>query len=521
MAAKTISMSTLKQILRLHFQGKGKKFIARTTGVSRNTVRRYLSLSQECGFSQNQLLGLNNEALEQLFNPLDNSSKSDRYQRFCDQIDYLFKELKRAHVTRMLLWIEYKKRDPGGYEYSQFCYHLQQAQKSSQVTMVISHEVGDMLFVDFAGKTWDVYDGADGVPSSKQVFIATLGYSQYSYVEAVESQKTEDFVAALNRCLIYYGGVPKAIVPDNLKAAVIKTDRFEPRLNQVLEDFANHYGTTILPARIAKPRDKALVENMVKNCYAHIYAPLRNEKFYDLNSLNEAIAKYLRVFNEKPFQGRDYSRYDRFIKEEKRTLAQLPSEQFLVKKYRRLKVHKNAHILLSEDHHYYSVPYAYIGKITRVIYTHSTVCVYFQSKLIAAHVRNKRPYKYTSVANHLPSHFQNYQDRSPDYYLSWATGQGPDVLEIIHKVLDMRKHPEQAYRTCDGIKHLAKKVDTTIFKNACRIAVEYRCYQYGFIKALIENGMTDQIPDQSNSSSSRPNHINIRGKQYYQNQIIS
>ena len=520
MAAKTISMSTIKQVLRLKAQGKSIKYITRAIGISRNTVKKYLRMSEECDFSENQILGCEDEELELLFKGNAKVNKSNRYHHFTEHLDYLLKELQRPHVTRRLLWVEYKKQFPGGYERSQFCYHLHQAEKARKVTMVMSHDPGDMLYVDFAGKTWDVYDGEDGQPSRKQLFVATLGYSQYSYVEAVDSQRTEDFIAALNRCLQYYGGVPKAIVPDNLKAAVIKTDRFEPKLNRVLEDFANHYGTTIVPARSAKPKDKSLVENMVKHSYSHIYGPLRNQKFYDLLSLNEAIAEQLQIYNERPFQRRPYSRYDQFMTQEKTVLTELPESSFQLKKYRRLKVQKNAHVLLSEDHHYYSVPYAYIGKRTRVIYTHSTVSVYFQSKLIALHVRNKRAYKYTSVAEHLPSHFQNYKDRSPDYYLKWAAKKSPDVLLIIQKMLDRRKHPEQAYRSCDGMKHLVRKTDESIFNKACRIAVEYQCYQYGFIKTLIENGMTDQLLEQNTQSSSIPDHKNIRGKEYYQNQSI-
>ena len=518
MAAKTISMSTIKQVIRLYSQGKSKLQISRITGLSRNTVKKYIRLSEECDLGKSRILGCEDEELEYTLFRRKKAEPPQRYTNFTEQLDYLFKELKRPHVTRRLLWIEYKKRDPDGYEYSQFCYHLQQAQKARKVSMVIHHNAGDMLYVDFTGKTWVVNDGEDNRPNKKQVFVASLGYSQYGYVEAVESQTTEDFIAALNRCLVYYQGVPKGIMPDNLKAAVIKADRFEPKLNQVLEDFANHYGTTIIPARSAKPKDKSLAENLVKHTYHQIFAPLRNEKFYNLNDLNEAICKQLSQYNDKPFQRRNYSRYDRFIQQEKHTLGQLPKEKFLIKKYRRITVQKNAHILLSEDHHYYSVPYAYIGRKTRVIYTHNTVNIYFQSKLIASHVRNKRPYKYTTVAKHLPSHFQDYLDRSPEYYLKWAATNGPDTIQIIHKVLDQRKHPEQAYRTCEGIKHLSAKVDQNTFKNACRIAVEYGCYQYGFIKALIENGMTDQVLEQDTTTTARCDHNNIRGKQYYQNQ---
>jgi transposase len=520
MAAKTISMSTLKQLVRFYKQGRSKKYISRTTGISRNTVKKYISVISEKGLSVDSLLKLDEQALELLFKHPVKPTISSRQQYFAKEVDHLIEELSQRHVTRRLLWIEYKKRDPGGYEYSQFCYHLQQAMKARQVSMMMSHDPADMLYVDFAGSTLTVYEGVDHQAVEKQVFVATLGYSQYSYVEAIDSQSSVDFISALNRCLKYYGGVPKGIVTDNLKSAVTKTDRYEPQLNRVLEDFANHYGTTIIPARVAKPKDKSLVENMVKHSYSHIYAPLRHRKFFDLQSLNETIEEQLMSYNEKNFQRRNYSRYSRFISEEKHLLNPLPEHLFQLKKYRRLRVQKNAHVLLTEDHHYYSVPYAYIGKRVKVIYTNSIVNVYFQSRLITSHARNKKAYGYSSIAEHLPSHFQDYKDRSPQFYLKWAKSLSPEVFLIIQKVLDQRKHPEQAYRICDGIKHLSYKVDPMVFQKACHIAVQYQCYQYGFIKALIENGMTNQDIDLSDGSISLPNHKNIRGRNYYQNQSL-
>ena len=518
MAAKRIAMSTIKQLIRFHHQKRSKKFITRSLGLSKNTIKKYLKLIDASDMTLEQLLEIDESTLEQvLINP-PNKLESDRYKSFKGQTDYLLKELERRHVTRRQLWIEYKKTDPGGYEYSQFCYHLQQLGKAKKVSMVMSHEPGDKLYVDFAGDTWDVWDRSDRQPSQKQVFVATLGYSQYGYVEAVDSQKSEDLIAVLNRCLQYYGGVPKGIVTDNMKTAVIKTDRYEPKLNKILEDFANHYGTAIIPTRSAKPKDKAHVENVVKHTYNQIYGPLRDRKFYDLYSLNEAIREKLEEYNNRTFQGRNYSRHDRFVAEEKPVLSSLPSHTFLLKKYRRVRVQKNRDFLLKEDHHYYSVPYAYIGTRIKVIYTHNTVSAYFKTRLIASHVHNKRPYGYTTIAIHLPSHFQDYQDRSPKYYLDWAASQTPQVLEIIQKIFSVKQHPEQAYRTCDGIKHLSRRVDKDIFNKACLIAVEYKCYQYSFIKTLIENGMTHQILEPPANPQTPVVHDNIRGKQYYQNQ---
>jgi hypothetical protein len=199
-------------------------------------------------------------------------------------------------------------------------------------------------------------------------------------------------------------------------------------------------------------------------------------------------------------------------------MGDLPNDRFEIHKYRRLTVQKNSHILLTEDNHYYSVPYAYLSKKVRVIYTHSTVSVYFNYQCIAMHPRNSRAYGYTTISEHLPSHYQDFKDRSPEYYLKWASTQSEYIQTIINKVLSIRQHPEQAYRTCEGIKALSRATDKTTLNKACKIACEYKCYQYRFIKTIITNGMENQDIPSSSSPSLNQNHENLRGKEYYQNQ---
>lgn len=522
MAAKRINMSKIKQVLLLYREKKGKREIARIIGISKNTVKKYIDIVSSLEYSLPELLSKDEEELARLISLNDKKEESNRYKNFEENLDYYKKELGRHCVSRKLLWLEYRKSEPEGYEYAQFCHHLRQSIKSGKVSMIINHNPGEQLYVDFAGKTWPVHDQQFGVKSSKkQLFIANLGYSQYGYVEAVDSQKVEDFIAALRRCLEYFGGAPKSIIPDNLKSAVIKTDRYEPTLNRVLEDFGNHYSTTIIPARSAKPKDKALVENMVKHVYWSIWGPLRNHKFYTLPELNESIREGLEGYNNEKFQRRKESRQSLFDVDEKHLLIPLPSNKFELKKYRRLQVQKNSHVYLSEDQHYYSVPHVLMGKKVKVIYTNSLVTIYFNYAQIAMHQRNRKPHYYTTRKEHLPSHFNDYKDRSPEYYTKWAATQSVATQKIIDKIFTNRHHPEQAYRTCDGIKHLAKKVDKLTFAKACQIAIAYQCYSYTFIKTLIDNSMTDQDfsqaddPDKYTPTNIAQNHENIRGSKYY------
>jgi len=518
MAAQKLEMSKVKQILRLHHNGTSKKQIARQLRISKNTVKKYIGWAEHRSESMKELLTLTDIELEQLFQSSLASIENQRYKVMEEELPMILKELSRKHVTRQLLWVEYRKRHRDGYGYSQFCNHLKACKKSKNLSMVLDHQMGDKLYIDFAGETWTVYEGLLSQPSEKQLFVASLGYSNYSYVEAVDSQKVEDFIAALRRCLEYFGCVPKAIVPDNLKSAVIKSDRYEPDLNKVLEDFANHYGTTIVPARVAKPQDKSAAEQLVKHTYAKIKAPLRDEKYYSLGELNEAIMEQLGEYNNAPFQRRQGSRLSEYEKE-KADMNPLPEQRFEIYKYRRLTVQKNSHVLLKEDNNYYSVPYAYLGKKVRVIYTKTKVSIYFNYELIAMHARDVRPYVYTSVPEHLPSYYQDYKDRSPAYYQQWAAGQSQYIKQVIDKILSSRQHPEQAYRSCEGIKHLNKITDPQTLNKSCKLACEYKCYQYKFIKTIIENGMTSQMHDSDcTTPKNKQNHENIRGQEYYQNQ---
>jgi transposase len=246
-----------------------------------------------------ELLEFSEPELEKLFFAGNPSYKErNRYEILQDLLPHYEQELKRRGVNRQLLWDEYIFSNPEGYSRSQFCYHLQQHLYAKKSSMVLTHMPGECLYVDFAGKKMSYVDHQTGEVIECEVFVACLPYSDYGFVLAVPSQKSEDFIFCLKECLSFLGGVPKAIVTDNLKSAVVKTDRYEPDINRVLEDFANHYGTTICPARAYKPQDKALVENTVKLIYNRVYARLRNDTFFDIHSLNRAMHEKMLLHNQ-------------------------------------------------------------------------------------------------------------------------------------------------------------------------------------------------------------------------------
>ena len=519
MAGKPKPMSQIKQLLQLHERGKNKKFIARSLGISKNTVKAYLAKVALSPLNIESLLTLDDPILEGKFHAGNPAYKDERFDHFKTNLDYFEKELSRVGVTKQLLWEEYRRDYPGGYGHTQFCYHLSQQLVARKPSMVLWHKAGEKLFIDFAGKTLSYIDRDTGEVVSCQVFVACLPYSDYSFVMAVRSQNIGDFLYALRCCLEDLGGVPEVLVPDNLKSAIVKASPYEPDVNRAMEDFGNHYKTTVIPARARKPKDKALVENQVKLIYTRIYAKLRALTFFDLPSLNKAIKDKTKEHNQTRMQQKPYCREERFLADEKHLLHPLPDEHFELKYYRELKVAKNNHIYLAQDKHYYSVPYTLIGLVVKVIYTRSMVRIYANGRQIAVHIRDYKPGGYTTEKEHLCSAHQHYMDRSPDYYLDKSKLKSEPLYQLIGHLFAQNRHPEQLYRTCDGLLNLERKTNREDFDKACRMAIEYQKYSYVFVLNILKNKMTQE--KETKQSQPLPTHQNIRGKEYYTQSTIS
>jgi hypothetical protein len=334
---------------------------------------------------------------------------------------------------------------------------------------------------------------------------------------AVPSQRIDDFIYALRACLEHLGGAPKVLVPDNLKSAVIKANRYEPTVNQVLEDFANHYNMAVVPARARKPKDKALVENQVKLIYNRVYARIRDRQFFSLEALNGAIKEHTINHNQTRMQGRDYCRQEHFLSNEKHLLQPLPESTFEIKYYKEYKLAQNNHIYLTQDKHYYSAPYQYIGKKLKVVYTRSMVHIFSGGNLVAVHKRSFVKGAYTTDKNHLCSTHQHYLNRSPEYYQNKAHSLCEPLGKLVELIFSQNRYPEQLYRGCDGLFSLWRNTHPDTFNKACQIAIEYQNYSYRFVQNIIKNKMTETTEEKINKAL--PEHNNIRGREYYNNQL--
>ena len=513
MAGKTKPMNQIKQLLQLHKQGASKKSIARILGISRNTVRTYLCKLSVLEVDIDVLLSLEDPELEKQFHAGHPAHKKERYVHLKNRLDYYIKELEKVGVNRQLLWEEYKTDYPDGYQRSQFFRHLDQYEKARKPTLHLEHHPGEKLFVDFAGKKLSYIDQKTGEVIECPVFVACLPYSDYGFAIALRNQSLEEFIFALIKCLSFFGGTPRILVPDNLKNAVTKADRYEPDINTTVNDLAIHYGMTVIPTRTASPKDKALVENQVKMVYSRVYAKIRNQTFFSLRELNAAIEEKMLQHNQTRMQNRPWCREERFIAKEKSTLKALPEETFEIKYYKTYKVQQNNHILLGEDHHFYSVPYIHIGQNAKVIYTRSIVRIFVDGQCVAVHPRDRTSWGYSTVRDHLCSTHRHYLSRSPGYYLRRAGGCSEELHRFFLLLFDQNKPPEQLYRTCDGVLSLFRKTaDKASFNRACELAVTHQKYSYRFLQKLIKN--TPAQPDEA-IDKQLPDHENVRGKKYY------
>lgn len=514
-------MSTIKQLLLLHKDGHGIKNISRHTKMSKNTVKSYLLKLGLLKCSVEDLLKLDDPVLESRFHGGSPSYSDDRHEVLLERMPYFMSELKKKGVTRHLLWEEYSTNKGVYYSYSQFCYHLQQYSRSKQSTMVLHHEAGDKLMIDFSGKKMHYINRDTGELISCQMYIAILPYSNYCYVEACGSQNTPDFIHCTANCLRFLGGAPRALVTDNLKSAVTKTNKYEPEVNTTFEHLGNHYGSTVFPARAYKPKDKAAVENMVKIAYTHIMARLRHRQFFSLSELNEAISEQVFLLNQRRMQNKEYTREEQFTSSEKLLLKPLPDLPFEMQYTKKYTVALNNHFCLTPDKHYYSVPHTHIKQKIIVIYTRSAVRVYHKGTLLCMHLRDRAIGKYTTNEEHLCSHHRAYNQRSPGYYKQKALKISSTLHQLFELIFDQPdKYPEQLYKTCDGLLNLArvyKKSDD--FDKACTISIEQHIYNYGFIKRILDNNMTDATPS-STVDRPLPKHNNIRGKDYFQTTLF-
>jgi transposase len=506
-------MRQVREVLRLKWAcGLSDRRIAQSLRISRPTVAQYLQRAKIAGLSWPLPEGLDNQALEQRL--FATSYKTPSAKRPLPDWIKVHQERKHKGVTLLLLWQEYKAVTPEGLQYSSFCEAYRTWAGRLDVVMRQHHCAGETLFVDYAGQTMPVVNPNTGEVHDASIFIAVLGASNYTFVEATWSQHLKDWIASHVHTFEALGGVPQILVPDNLKAAVNRAHRYEPELNRTYADMAQHYGVAVLPARAARPRDKAKVEVAVQVVERWILARLRHRTFFSLAELNRAI-KDLRVeLNHRPFQKLPGSRHSLFESLDRPALRPLPETPYEYAEWKLVRVNIDYHVEI--DGHYYSVPYALVKHQLDARLTTHSVELFHKGKRVASHQRSPHKGRHTTVTAHMPKAHQHQAQWTPQRLIRWAEKTGGATAQVVEAILASRPHPQQGFRSCLGIMRLGKRYGDQRLEAACHRAMRIGACSYKSIESILKHDLDRQpVLGQTETALCDVHHVNVRGPDYY------
>ena len=503
-------MRRIRDVLRLKYaHGLSERAIAASLGLGKGTVGACVGRARKADLTWPLPDTLSDDDLELLLFPASPTVPDpERPMPDWAQVD---RELRRPGVTRALLWEEYRAGHPGGFGYTWFCTHYDAWKGRVRPTMRQSHVGGEKVFVDFAGDTIDVIDPGTGEARAMKLFVAAMGASNYTYAEAVASEGLEDWIGAHVRMFVHLGGVPKVVVPDNLKSAVFKADRFDPGLNRTYAEMAGHYGTAILPARPRKPRDKAKVEVAVQVAQRWVLARLRNRRFFSLAELNAAIRRLVDELNMRVMRGYGASRADLFATLDRPHLQPLPPEPYAFARWKRARVAPDYHVEV--DSSWYSVPFGLIRQEVDVRVCGAVVEIFHKGQRVASHPRRPGRRVHVTVPEHMPSAHRRHAEWTPARVLAAAEKLGPSVTAFCEAVMADRPHPEQGFRTCLGVLALARSYEPARLDAACRRGLSIRARSVASIRSILQTGL-DRAFLEDEAGQLPLQHPNIRGQGY-------
>lgn len=507
MPQQRMSLRMIKDVIRLKWHAQlSHEQIATTLKISKGVVAKYVALASAAGLDWQTVQDWSEKRLGSVLLP-----RSATAQPFVEP-DWarIHRELDRKGMTLMLLWQEYVAAHPEGrtWRYTQFCEHYKVFANRLKRSMRQHRRAGEKLFIDFAGPTVALSDG-----SRAQIFVAAMAASSFVFACATLAQRLEDWIACMVRALHFYGGVPQLVVPDNPRAVIATPDRYEPRANDTVQDFARYYGTCVLPARPRTPRDKASVESSVQVLTRWVLMRLRHQRFDTVAQVDVAIAQLLPSVNERPFQKLPGSRASTFTELDAPALMPLPVQPYELARFKTVKVHIDYHVEL--EGHRYSVPHALVGQTLEARITGHGVELLLRGQRVAAHARNDRRGGYTTVDLHMPAAHRAHLQWTPQRLIDWGQRIGLACGEFVTRLLQTYKHPEHGYRSCLGLLSLSRRYGNDRLEAACERALALGTFRYRHVRDLLANNR-DLVPQEASADWTSPAHANVRGPGYYQ-----
>jgi len=512
-------MKQVRDVLQLYsVMNLSLRRIQGATNVAKSTISDYIKRYNNSGLNIKQINILDDDALKLKLFPESSSGVASK--KAMPDMNYLHKEMKlrkKTKITLQLLWEEYKESNPDGYQYTQFRLHYSRFKQRLNPSMRQTHLAGEKLFVDYSGLTMPIYNQRTGEIEYAQIFVAVLGASGYTFVHATHSQKQEDFIYSHVMCYNFFGGVPRVVVPDNLKSAIISNNKNGIVVNESYADMNRHYGVVVDPARPRKPKDKPKAEQGVQAIQRYILARFRHHKFFSIDELNEALASLLDRYNNKIVKHLQKSRTELFEEIDAPYLNPLPMNNYVYKQFKIAKVNQDYHIAIEKCN--YSVPFKYIKEEVEVRYSTQSVYIYHKHKLIATHPRLRRIGDTSTLHEHMPNTHQYINEKmNPERLRSWAKNIGEYSSVFVEDAFAEVEHNPQAYRKISAVLSLAKLYGNTELELALMYATQMRTITTKSIKSILDKKLyltksANNIPRERKSLFN--NHTNIRGADEY------
>lgn len=500
-------MRKIKDVLRLKHDAKlSHEQIAAALGISKGAVAKYAGLAAAAGIDWGAASPLSEAALEQRLLP----APAKRSDYMLPDYGRIHQELRRKGMTLMLLWEEYQAEhaDAQTYRYTQFCERYHAYAKKLKRSMRQIHRAGEKLFIDFAGPTIALDGGGRA-----HIFVAAMGASNYSFACATGRETMDDWIDSTVRALHFYNGVPALIVPDNPKAMINDANRYEPRANDTVQDFAQHYNTSVLPARAYRPQDKAKVEFAVQLVERWVLARLRHQRFASVGEVDRALQPLMHRLNHKPFQKMPGCRADAFAALDAPALSPLPIQRYEIASFKTVKAHIDYHVEI--DAHRYSVPHALVGQTLDARITRHAVELLHRGQRVACHAKSDRRGGFTTVAEHMPAAHRAHLEWTPQRLIDWGNSIGIATGAIVTRLLEEHKHPEHGYRACLGLLSLSKRYGKPRLEAACTVALSIGACRYRHVRDILANNR-DRAQAGAQADWISPDHAHVRGPGYYQ-----
>jgi transposase len=501
-------MRMIREILRLHHScGLSKHQISRALGCARSSIRGYIKRAQAAGLTWPLPQELDDDELLERHLYQTAPPAKQRPQPDCN---YIHAELKKKGVTLSLLWEEYRQVHPDGYQLTQFCEIYRQWHKSADLVMRQEHKAGEKAFSDFAGTTLPIVDKSTGVVTPAHLFVCALGASSFTYARLFWKEDCEGWCTGQALALEFFQGCVEILVPDNPKPVVTKASPYEPDINPSFAQMARHFNVAVIPARVRRPKDKAVVEAAVGLATRWILASLRNRTFHSLAEANQAVEALLARLNDKPFKKMPGSRRSRYEEIDRPALKLLPKERYEYTHVKFASVHI-ADYHVEYDHCWYSVPYAYRGRKVEVRATYNTIEIFLKGKRIASHARHFIPACRSTLNEHRPKEHRDYGEWPPERIIRWAAKIGPATKVVAEKLMAVQQHPELGYRACFGILRLAKTSGNERLEATCQRAIAINAYSFKSIKSILDSGLDKRPMLEKPRQLTIVNHDNLRG----------